>query len=93
MPSDAAKVFVSYTQTDRAWAEWIAWQLEEVGYEAVLQAWSFGSGSNFVYEMHRAIQEVDRGIAVLSPDYERSALGFAEFAGMFIRPNEVSLIL
>ncbi|WP_241830645.1 toll/interleukin-1 receptor domain-containing protein [Parafrankia colletiae] len=24
--------FVSYTQTDQPWAEWIAWTLEEAGY-------------------------------------------------------------
>ncbi len=24
--------FISYTQADRAWAEWIAWTLEEKGY-------------------------------------------------------------
>ena len=31
--------FVSYTQADRGWAEWIAWQLEEDGYRVLLQAW------------------------------------------------------
>jgi hypothetical protein len=25
--------FISYTSADRAWAEWIAWQLEAEGYE------------------------------------------------------------
>jgi TIR domain len=30
--------FVSYTGADRAWAEWIAWQLEDAGYSIVLQA-------------------------------------------------------
>ena len=31
--------FISYTAADRAWAEWIAWQLEGAGYDVVLQAW------------------------------------------------------
>jgi hypothetical protein len=30
--------FISYTGVDRAWAEWIAWQLEAAGYTVVLQA-------------------------------------------------------
>jgi TIR domain len=28
----AADFFVSYTSADRAWAEWIAWQLETEGH-------------------------------------------------------------
>jgi TIR domain len=30
--------FISYNKTDRAWAEWIAWQLEEAGYTTIIQA-------------------------------------------------------
>lgn len=33
--------FISYNRADGLWAEWIAWQLEEAGYTAVLQAWDF----------------------------------------------------
>jgi hypothetical protein len=36
--------FVSYTQTDRAWAEWLAWELEAAGYTTVLQAWDMPPG-------------------------------------------------
>ena len=38
---EAADFFVSYTSADRAWAEWIAWQLEAEGYTVVVQAWDF----------------------------------------------------
>jgi TIR domain len=38
--------FVSYTQADRAWAEWIAWILEEDRYRVLVQAWDFVPGSN-----------------------------------------------
>src|SRR5262249_8408630 len=31
--------FVSYAQADRGWAEWIAWQLEQDGYQVLIQAW------------------------------------------------------
>jgi hypothetical protein len=42
--------FVSYTQADRHWAEWIAWVLEEDGYRVLIQAWDFVPGSNaFTY--------------------------------------------
>jgi TIR domain len=33
--------FISYTQVNRPWAEWIAVQLEAAGYSTVLQAWDF----------------------------------------------------
>jgi hypothetical protein len=46
--------FISYTKADQAWAEWIAWKLEEAGYSTVIQAWDFRPGSNFVLEMQRA---------------------------------------
>jgi hypothetical protein len=44
--------FVSYNRADRAWAEWIAWQLEAAGYTTVLQAWDFRPGVNFALKMH-----------------------------------------
>jgi hypothetical protein len=40
----AADFFVSYTSADRAWAEWIAWQLEQAGYRVIVQAWDFEPG-------------------------------------------------
>ncbi|MEA3325073.1 MAG: toll/interleukin-1 receptor domain-containing protein [Euryarchaeota archaeon] len=61
--------FISYTNADRAWAEWIAWELEENRYTTVLQAWDFRPGSNFVLEMQKAAENASRTIAVLSPDY------------------------
>jgi TIR domain-containing protein len=30
--------YISYTQADRAWAEWIAWILEEDGHHVLVQA-------------------------------------------------------
>ena len=31
--------FISYNKADLAWAEWIAWQLEEADYTTEIQAW------------------------------------------------------
>jgi tetratricopeptide (TPR) repeat protein len=61
--------FVSYNSRDQAWAEWIAWELEEVGYSAVMQAWDFRPGGSFVQEMQEASSEAERTIAVISPNY------------------------
>ena len=42
--SQAADFFVSYTSADRAWAEWIAWQLEAEGYQVDAQPSVIGLG-------------------------------------------------
>jgi len=52
---------------DRAWAEWIAWQLEAEGYSVVVQAWDFTGGRDWVHEMQQATSTAERIVAVLSP--------------------------
>jgi hypothetical protein len=76
--------FVSYTKTDRNWAEWIAWYLENEGYTCILQKWDFRSGGNFVLDMQEATQ-AERTIAVLSPDYLSAPFPQAEWAAAFVQ--------
>ena len=71
--------FVSYTQADRAWAEWIAWLLEEDGHSVLIQAWDFVAGDNWVQRMRDGVAGSERTIAVLSPDYLESEYGTAEW--------------
>lgn len=71
--------FVSYTQADRAWAEWIAWVLEEDGHKVLVQAWDFVPGTNWVQRMQDGVARSGRTIAVLSPDYLESEYGTAEW--------------
>jgi TIR domain len=71
--------FVSYTQADRHWAKWIAWQLEEANYRVVVQAQDFVLGTNWIDAMHEGIQNSERTIAVLSGAYLESAYGRAEW--------------
>jgi hypothetical protein len=75
--------FISYNHADRQWAEWIAWNLEEAGHTAILQAWDFRPGSNFALEMHASAQAAARTIAVLSPDYLNAPYTLAEWASAF----------
>ena len=70
---------MSYTAADRAWGEWIAWQLEAAGYTTRIQAWDFRPGSHFVAEMHRSVQGATRTVAVLSEAYLSSAYAEAEW--------------
>ena len=78
--------FISYTGSDRQWAEWIAWQLEKTGgYSTVIQAWDFNAGGNFILEMHRAAKETDRTIAVLSSRYLESLYAQPEWAAALVQ--------
>jgi tetratricopeptide (TPR) repeat protein len=77
--------FISYTAADRAWAEWTAWQLESVGYSALLQAWDFDMGQNFVECMRDALEEAEYTIALLSPAYLASPYCRDEWTGAFVR--------
>ena len=81
----AKDFFISYTQTDRQAAEWIAWQLEAAGYSVVLQAWDFQQGQNFVLAMDRASQEAGRTLVVLSPDFLASRFTAPEWAAAFAK--------
>lgn len=81
----AKDFFISYTQTGRAAAEWIAWQLEAAGYSVVLQAWDFQEGQNFVLAMDRASQEANRTLVVLSPDFLASRFTAPEWAAAFAK--------
>ena len=82
--SARADFFVSYTQADRAWADWIGWQLEQAGYTVIMQAWDFLPGTDWVHQMHTAVQGAERTLAVLSPAYlESSEFGEAEWRPAF----------
>jgi len=81
--------FISYTQADRGWAEWIAWVLEAAGFTAKIQAWDFGAGSHFISEMHKAAAEAERTIAVLSPEYLSSHFGQMEWAAALAQKKEL----
>jgi hypothetical protein len=75
--------FISYTGSDERWAEWIGWTLEAAGFSVIIQKWDFTAGSNFVLEMQHAAAGCKRTIAVLSPEYLRSAYGAPEWAAAF----------
>ena len=77
--------FISYTQADLSWAEWIAWQLEESGLKTILQAWDFQAGCNFVLEMDSAARQAERTIAVLSANYVNAAYTHPEWASALAR--------
>ncbi len=75
--------FISYTGSDESWAKWIDAQLKQAGYTTVIQAWDFRLSANFVSNMHDALVECERTIAVLSPAYFDSKFCQAEWTAAF----------
>ncbi|HJT95867.1 MAG TPA: TIR domain-containing protein [Mycobacterium sp.] len=75
--------FISYTSSDRRWAEWIAWELEHAGFDVFIQAWDILPGSNFVTQMRLASQECERTIAILSNAYLQSVYAESEWNAAF----------
>jgi hypothetical protein len=85
MNMQAGDFFISYSQVDRKWAEWIAWSLEEAGFTTRIADRDFAPGTNFVLEMERALQESERTIIILSAAYIESAFTQAEWLAAFAR--------
>ncbi|HEV3047946.1 MAG TPA: FxSxx-COOH system tetratricopeptide repeat protein [Solirubrobacteraceae bacterium] len=75
--------FVSYTQADRPWAEWIAWQLEANDYRVLIQAWDFRPGQSWAIRMREAADQAERTLAVISPAFFTSGPTAAEWAAAF----------
>ncbi|ACF11502.1 TPR repeat-containing protein [Chlorobaculum parvum NCIB 8327] len=77
MDSAAAKArkdfFISYTGVDEEIASWIAWTLEDAGYDVVFQAWDMRqAGKSVIGNIDKAAKDCARTIAVVSPEYFES---------------------
>ncbi len=71
--------FVSYTQADRAWAEWVAWGLRHAGHRVLVQAWHMVAGTSWPERMAAGMAQAARVVAVLSPSYLVSEYCTAEW--------------
>ncbi|SDZ20852.1 Tetratricopeptide repeat-containing protein, partial [Geodermatophilus africanus] len=75
--------FISHAGRDTAWAEWLAWQLQQDGYRVELDVWDWAPGEDFVARMSAALESADRLLAVCTAAYFASALGGAELRAAF----------
>lgn len=71
--------FISYTEKDRPWAEWIGWILEEAEYSVLIDVWDFRPGTNFILGMHKGTQ-YQQTIAVFSEAYFKASYTNPEWA-------------
>ncbi|MFJ5208976.1 MULTISPECIES: FxSxx-COOH system tetratricopeptide repeat protein [Streptomyces] len=61
-------LFVSHAGADLAWAEWVAWQLQDAGYDVELDSWHWGAGDNVIVRMDEALAQ-RRMVALFSAAY------------------------
>src|SRR5215471_11819133 len=66
---DRVDFFVSHAGADRAWAEWVAWQLADAGYRVELDVWDWPAGRNFVTAMCDALDRCEKVVALFSVAY------------------------
>jgi tetratricopeptide (TPR) repeat protein len=70
LPAEHLRDFlISYHTADRAWMEWIAWQLEDAGYSVLRLSCDTQPSADFVQRVQPATQRAERTIALLSPEY------------------------
>lgn len=86
MGGDRTDFFISHTGADRAWAEWVAWQLVEAGYTVELDVWDWATGRSFVTAMSDALDRCDRVMALWSTEYfSRSRYTTGEWSGDMVQ--------
>ncbi len=64
-----ADIFVSYTQSDRDWADWIARQLESLGHVPHVHEWEIKGGDDIYRWMEERHEAADHMLCVLSDEY------------------------
>ncbi|MFF1472868.1 FxSxx-COOH system tetratricopeptide repeat protein [Streptomyces mirabilis] len=69
MTDTAQRFFVSYAGPDRAWAEWVGWQLKRAGHQVELDRWDWHTGDDFVQKMNLALDEADAVVGLFSKNY------------------------
>jgi tetratricopeptide (TPR) repeat protein len=87
MEGDRKDFFVSHAGADRAWAEWVAWQLTDAGYTVELDVWDWAAGQNFMTAMSDALDRCDRVVALFSAAYfERERYTTDEWTAAALHP-------
>src|SRR5215471_4098920 len=86
MSGDRVDFFVSHAGADRAWAEWVAWQLTDAEYSVELDVWDWAAGGNFVTAMSDALDRCERVVALFSAAYfDRSRYTTEEWSSAIVR--------
>jgi hypothetical protein len=85
-------IFVSYTSSDKEWANWIGLELERLGHVAHVHGWEISAGGNIPAWMEERFQRADHVLFVISKlyltkDYSNWERLSAEWAAVSEKPN------
>ncbi|MGD1037186.1 MAG: FxSxx-COOH system tetratricopeptide repeat protein [Roseiarcus sp.] len=64
-----ADIFVSYTSSDRDWAQWIGVELEKLGHTPHIHDWEIKGGDDIYAWMERRHDAADHALCVVSDEY------------------------
>jgi hypothetical protein len=64
-----ADIFISYTASDREWAFWIGWEIEDLGHVPHLHDWEVSGGDDIMAWMDTRHQAADHVLCVVSKTY------------------------
>lgn len=78
-----AKIFISYTTKDRAWAQWIGVTLRDNGHLPFVHEWEIGTGQNIPRWMDEKLDAAERLLGVFSDSYTKAIYSGAERAAAF----------
>src|SRR5262245_43645389 len=92
-PSRMKHFFISYTKADKDWARWIDWLVRSKGFTTFTQFNDIPWGSNFLAKMREGLNEAERMIAVVSPDFLSSGFTEAEWTPIFKKETETKQTL
>jgi hypothetical protein len=73
-----ADIFVSYTSSDREWAQWIALELEKLGHVAHVHEWEIRGGDDIYGWMESRHEAADRVLCVVSDEYLKAPYSTSE---------------
>jgi hypothetical protein len=93
-----ADIFVSYTSSDKDWAEWIGHALIGLGHAAHLHDWEIEGGASFMQWMIERHDKADIFLGVVSDAWIRAAYSAvereaAEAAAVKDRPNFIRYVM
>lgn len=72
-----AKIFLSYTSGDSAWAQWLGKELRALGHEPFVHEWEIGPGESIHAWMATRHDEADHVLCVLSDAYLNENAAFS----------------
>ena len=87
-----ADIFVSYTSSDKNWAEWIGHELIRLGHVPHVHEWEIAAGGDIPAWMEKRHDEADHVLCVVSENYLRAPYSnwerrAAQWAAATDRPN------